>query len=145
MLVTLECYLPETDKTIWVNCDGDSVGINNADIVWGEGNEDPYDACVICVSFYDDKPNEVKQWLPIINESLIYFIDQILTGYVADDSNEIPVEWLPNSILKNANPNYIRRLREDGEHAVIAVRGNLRESVEYIEWVIKDKEQNEKS
>ena len=119
MVATLEIYLPEIDKTVWVNCDGDSVGIGTADVVWGEDDADAYDCAVIHVCFYDDMPEEVTQWLPMINESLVYYIDQTLSDTRMCSTVSVPVKWLPDSIRKNADVEYLDFLQKRGKCAEI--------------------------
>jgi hypothetical protein len=126
--VTLEVYLPEIKKRVWANCDGRGVDITTVDVIWGENHADAYDCSIIYVSLDDDNPNEVKQWFTIMQEALAYYIDQTLSDARMRSFVSVPVEWLPDVVLKNADPDYLKRLRKMGKKASISKKGN------FIEW-----------
>jgi hypothetical protein len=125
---SIKFYLPEIDRSVWVNCTDESAAIYTIDYIWGEDDsfslENPDDAFVIAVIFDNEQPEDVKQWLPLILETLAYTVEQETAQY-PNHTFTLPVAWLPDSIRENANPNYLARLREQGKKVEIAMGGAI--------------------
>lgn len=80
MVGTLEAYLPELDKTVWVNCNDEGVAVTSADCIWnedGSGSWERYeDVLLFQVDLRTDAPEDAGPLLPLIREALAYTIDQ---------------------------------------------------------------------
>ena len=60
MVATLETYLPELDKTIWVNCNLEGADLTSADHVWNEDHSESWeryeDVALVYIDFAGDSP-----------------------------------------------------------------------------------------
>ena len=129
---TIEFYLPETDRTVWVNCTDESATVCSADIIWNSDDSDscenPSDYTLAGVYLHNDKPKDFKHWLPMIKETLTYTTEQELEEFC---TFTLPVDWLPDSIRKNADPEHLNWLREQGKCAEISVDGIIAPDADY--------------
>jgi len=118
----IEFYLPEIDKTVWVGCTADAVCVYSADF-FADDNCDKFDDIIIFATPYEDKlPNNIGIWLPVITESLMYTIEQEIDCFPNETFN-LPVVWLPDTIRKNASPEYLAWLQKQDMWASIGKGG----------------------
>jgi len=125
MVGTVQFYLPDLDKSVWVNCNDESVVISSADHVWNEDGSDSWeryeDVCLYSAEFDHELPEDAEPWLPMIKEALAYTIEQ----ETARHSFSLPVVWLPESVRQNAEPEYLDWLMEQGKKISIAEEGRI--------------------
>ena len=69
-------------------------------------------------------PDCIERWLPMIMETTLYIIEQESSSS-SEYTFDLPVAWLPDSIRKNANLEYLAWLQENGERAKIGKNGML--------------------
>jgi len=133
MVGMLEVYLPELSKTVWVSCNDESANVYSADFAWCENNREDgvLNPVVISVSLYEDMPDSVEQWSPIIKEALAYVIEQEF-GLNPDRLLPLPVAWLPDSIRDKADPGYLDWLQLQGRSAVIVKGDAVAVDVDYL-------------
>lgn len=124
MVGTAQFYLPELDKSVWLNCNDEGVTITSADYVWNDdhsGSWERYeDVLLYHTEFEHDLPEDVVPWLPMIKETLAYTIEQQTAHYREGYGFPLPVAWLPESIRQNAEPEYLDWLQAEGKPIRIA-------------------------
>ena len=127
MVGTVQFYLPDLDKPVWVNCNDEGVTITSADYVWNEDDSGSWerfeDVHLYEAQFEQELPNDAGPWLPMIKEALAYTIKQE-TAYWGH-AFELPVVWLPDVCRQTAEPEYLAWLREQGGKAAIGVDGRI--------------------
>jgi len=111
MVGTLEVYLPDLAKCVWVNCNNEGVTITSADYVWNQdhsGSWDRYEDVVLqIVSFDESFPEQVPAWAEIIQEGLRYTI-----GCHAERSRlpfTLDAAWLPEKYRRQLEPEKLER------------------------------------
>jgi len=128
MVATVEFYLPDLDKSVWVNCNDESVVITSADYTWNRDGSESWeryaDVCLYSSCFHQDLPEDVEFWLPMIRKALEYTIGQE-TAYFKDRTFSLPVAWLPESIRKKTAPEYLVWLQTEGKELQIAQEGRI--------------------
>ncbi|MDR2022800.1 MAG: hypothetical protein LBQ71_06005 [Hungatella sp.] len=132
MVGTLKVYIPEIDKTVWVNCSDEIASIDAGDVIWDEENdgswENAYDLNIYSVTLEDEIPEDVRQWLPMIKEALAYTVEQEIAEC---DFISLPVAWIPDSIREQADKKYLDWLRKKGKRAEIRKNGEIDIDEEY--------------
>lgn len=126
MVGTIQFYLPDLDRILWVNCNDESASITTADYMWNtDGSEswDCYEDVLVASFSFDDSPEQWSQWLPMVHETLLYTIEQE-TAYFKKPFS-LPVAWLPDTIRKNAEPGYLEWLQSEGKNAEIEAQGRI--------------------
>jgi len=111
MVGTVAFYLPDVDRTVWVNCDEESVGIYSADTIWNEDGSDSWehteDYLLYYTSFDSSIPNNALPWLSMIKEALAYTIAQAIAHYHGNYTFSLPVVWLPDSIRERLGSGHL--------------------------------------
>lgn len=127
MVGTVEFYLPDLDRSVWVNCNNEGVTITSADYSWNEddsGSWERYDDVALYVADFDQTlPDDVQSWLPMIHEALQYTIEQETAYFSESYSFPLPVAWLPESIRQDADPEYLSWMQTEGK-AIHITAGN---------------------
>lgn len=135
MVGTMEFYLPDIDRTVWVHCNDESVAVTTADTTWNEDNSDSWehyeDYLLYKKTFENELPADVQQWFPIIKETLAYTIEQETAYFREGHTFSIPVNWLPDSIRIRADDDYLGWLHEAGEKISIGKGGLIVVDAEY--------------
>lgn len=133
MVGTVAFYLPDLDKTVWVNCNEEGAAISSADCVWNEDHSNSFDryedVYLFSVEFDQDQPEKAGLWLPMIKEALAYTIKEELMYY---QEFSLPVEWLPNTYRLTAGPDYLEWLQDRGERATIVRDGKIEIEENYL-------------
>lgn len=136
MVATVEVYLPDLDKTVWVNCNDESVVITSADYIWNrDGSEswDRYDDVWLYTEFFHQElPEDVQPWFPMIQKALEYTIEQE-TAYFQGHAFSLPVAWLPESIRQKAEPEYLTWLQAEGKEIRIIQGGLIEIEAGYLQ------------
>ncbi|WP_312645463.1 DUF4406 domain-containing protein [Hydrogenoanaerobacterium sp.] len=134
MVGTVQFYLPELDKSVWVNCNDECVTITSADYMWNEDHSESwerYDDVLLYQAGFDDAlPDDVEPWLPMIKKALEYTIDQE-TRYFQGRAFSLPTAWLPESIRENADPEYLAWLQAEGKEAQVVYGSNIEMEKDY--------------
>ena len=129
MVATLEVYLPDLDKRVWVNCNDELVDICSADYVWNEDGSDSYerweDVRLFIADFRQDRPDSTGPWFPIIQKALEYTIEQETARFGESCTFSLPILWLPASLREHAEPDYLNWLREQDKEISIAKDGRI--------------------
>jgi len=111
MVGTVAFYLPDVDRTVWVNCNEESVGIYSADTIWNEDDSDSWerseDYLLYYTSFSSSIPDDALPWLSMIKETLTYTIAQATAHYYSDYTFSLPVVWRPDSIRECLEPGHL--------------------------------------
>ena len=139
MAATAKIYLPDLNKSVWVNCTDESVSIGSADCMWNEAGSDSLER-EVHVIFYetlfgDEIPDEAQPWLPMIQKTLAYTIEQETTYYGENYIFYLPVAWLPESIRQTAEPEYLDWLQANEKEIGIAQNGQIIIDEEYLKSV----------
>jgi|GEM_PF-243245 len=96
---TVEFYLPDIDKCVWVNCDNTGVSINSVDIIWNEENRNnlpsPDEYLLYNTDFRDKSPVGTYSWQKMIEEALMYTMKQEIAY---SGSFSVPYLWLPCTV-----------------------------------------------
>jgi hypothetical protein len=128
MVATVEFYLPDLEKSVWVNCNDESVVITSADYTWNRDGSESWeryeDVCLYSSFFQQELPEDAEPWLPIISKALEYTIEQE-TAYFKDRTFSLPVAWLPESIRQKAAPEYLAWLQTESKELQIAQEGRI--------------------
>lgn len=111
MVGTLEVYLPDLAKSVWINCNDEGVTITSADYVWNQdhsGSWNRYEDVVLqVISFDETSPEQVPAWAEIIQEGLCYTI-----GCHAERFHlpfTLDAAWLPEEYQKQLEPAKLER------------------------------------
>lgn len=138
-VATVEFYLPELDKSIWMNSNDESISVASADFIWNEDNSESWgrweNVSLYQAMYEHELPDDIKPWIPMIHKTLEYTIEQETNNQCYRDSFEftLPVAWLPDSISKKAEPEYLSWLQENGKELSIAKGGQIVIDDEYIQ------------
>lgn len=128
MVGTVQFYLPEIDKSVWVNCNDESVLITSADYTWNKDGSESWeryeDVLLYSTSFSQALPDDAKPWFPLIQKTLEYTIEQE-TAYFKDYTFSLPVAWLPESIRQKVIPEYLSWLQAEDKEIRIAQNGRI--------------------
>jgi hypothetical protein len=134
MVATVEFYLPDLEKSVWVNCNDESVVITSADYTWNRDKSESWDryedVCLYSASFQQDIPEEAEPWLPMIHKALEYTIEQE-TAYFKEHAFSLPLAWLPESIRQKTAPEYLAWLQAEGKEIRIAQNGRIELEKDY--------------
>jgi len=136
----LEAYIAEIDKTIWVGCNDESIGVYTVDVLGGNAIRD--NDVVAYYAFNNELPSDVVQWLYLLKETITYAVDQQFKTY-PDNIFKLPVIWLPDSIRSNVDSNYLSWLQAQGMYAAIKQGGEVIVNDEYQRIVKKPAETSE--
>lgn len=124
MVGTVQFYLPDLDKPVWVNCNDEGVTITSADSVWNEDNSESWeryeDVLLYHTEFEHKLPEDAAPWLPMIKEALAYTIERQTAHCLEGYGFPLPVAWLPDPIRQNADAEYLDWLQAEGRHIRIA-------------------------
>lgn len=122
MVATVEFYLPDLEKTVWINCNDESVVITSADYTWNRDKSESWeryeDVCLYSAFFRQELPEDATPWLPMIRKALEYTIEQE-TAYFKNRAFSLPVAWLPESLREKAAPEYLAWLQAQGKEIQI--------------------------
>jgi hypothetical protein len=136
MVVTIEVYLPDLDKSVWVNCNDESVVITSTDYIWnrdGSESQDRYDDVWLYTEFFHQViPDDAQPWLPMIQKALEYTIEQE-TAYFQGHAFSLPVAWLPESIRQKAEPEYLAWLQAEDKEIRIVQGGQIEIEKAYLQ------------
>jgi hypothetical protein len=136
MVGTVQFYLPELDKSVWVNCNDECAVISSADHIWNEDGSDSWersgDVTLYTVFFEQELPEDASSWLPMISKALEYTIDQE-TRHFRGRAFSLPAAWLPESIRKNADPEYLAWLQAEGKEAQVVHGGRIEIEEGYLQ------------
>ncbi|RJE46624.1 MULTISPECIES: DUF4406 domain-containing protein [unclassified Dehalobacter] len=129
MVASVEFYLPDLNRTLWVNCNDECVTVTSADFIWQDedknGGWHDYEAVRLYDAFYQQTlPEDVEPWLPMIQKALEYTIEQE-TEYLRGQAFSLPVAWLPKSIWQKTAPEYLAWLQAEGKEIRIAKDGRI--------------------
>lgn len=134
MVGTVQFYLPELDKSVWVNCNDEYVTITSADYVWNEDRRESWerynDVLLYQAQYLHEFPECVTPWLPMIHKALEYTIEQE-TSYTRGRAFSLPPAWLPESIRENADPEYLAWLQAEGKEAQVVCGGRIEMEKDY--------------
>ncbi len=134
MVGTVQFYLPELDKPVWVNCNDECATITSADHIWNEdqsGSWERYDDVLLYYTgFEQEVPEEARLWLPMIKEALAYTIGQE-TASARCDGFSLPVAWVPDAIRQKAEPEYLAWLQAEGKEIRIGQSGAVEIDASY--------------
>jgi len=73
--------MTELDKTLWIGCNDESVGVYTVDLLDKNTICDGNSINVYYVSFNarcNEQPKDVEQWLPLLEEAIAFTVDQQL-------------------------------------------------------------------
>jgi len=136
MVATVEVYLPDLGKSVWVNCNDESVVITSADYLWNrDGSEswDRYDDVWLYTEFFHQElPEDVWPWFPMIQRALEYTIEQE-TAFLPNHPFSLPVAWLPESIRQKVEPEYLAWLQAEGKEIHIIQGGLIEMEKAYLQ------------
>lgn len=137
MVASVEFYLPDLDRSVWVNCNDECVTVTSADYIWQdeqrEGGWHDYEDVRLYDAFYQQAlPEGVEPWLPMINKALEYTIEQE-TAYLRGEAFSLPVAWLPESIRQKAAPEYLAWLQAEEKEIRIAQEGRIEIDEAYLQ------------
>lgn len=111
MVGTLEVYLPDLDKNVWVNCNDEGVTITSSDYVWNQDHSGSWaryeDVVLLVVPFDEVSPEQVPAWAEIIQNGLRYTI-----GCHAERSRlpfTLDAAWLPEEYREQLEPAKLER------------------------------------
>lgn len=111
MVGTLEVYLSDLNKNVWVNCNDEGVTITSADYVWNQDHSASWnryeDVVLLVVEFDEVSPEQVPAWADIIQNSLRYTI-----GCHAERSRlpfTLDAAWLPEEYREQLEPAKLER------------------------------------
>jgi len=129
MVASVEFYLPDLDRSVWVNCNDECVTVTSADFIWQDedkngGWHDYEDVCLYDAFYQQTLPEGVEPWLPMIHKALEYTIEQE-TAYLRGEDFSLPVAWLPESIRQKAAPEYLAWLQAEEKEIRIAQDGRI--------------------
>lgn len=134
MVGTVKVRLPDLDKTVWANCDEGGVTVTSADCIWNGDQSGSWerweDVLLFTADFRTMRPEEAGAWLPIVYEALAYTVEQQTARY--GGSLSLPAEWLPDTCMKNAGPNYLAWALSNGEDVTISPDGQIALSESYL-------------
>ena len=126
---TVQFYLPDLGKSVWVNCNDESVTIASADFVWNEDKSGSWerveDVLLFSAVYQEDRPEDAGPWLPMIKEALSFTIKEETARCREGGAFWLPVDWLPDACRQTAEPEYLAWLREQGEKAGIGRDGRI--------------------
>ena len=129
MVGTVQFYLPELDKSVWVNCTDESASVTSADFIWNEDQSDSFErwenVCLYYTGLDNKLPDDVEPWLPMIKAALEYTIEQETSYFKSNHTFSLPVEWLPDSIAEYAEPDYLEWLKAENKEITIAKGGEI--------------------
>lgn len=117
----MEFYLPEIDRHVCIACDDNGAEVFAPNANSNEHSVDnweyAYDVSVATISFDCESPrynipSNAERWVLMVQEVLAYYIKCAKCLHLS-------VCWLPDSILKKANPKYLDWLVEQGKRAEI--------------------------
>lgn len=135
MVGTVQFYLPELNKCVWINCNDECIIISSADSTWNEDGSDSWeryeDVMLYMAPFDQEIPEDARPWLPMIYKTLEYTIDQE-TKNLNNYAFSLPVAWLPESIKKNADPEYLAWLQVRGKEAQVVRGGRIQIETDYL-------------
>ena len=120
MVGTVQFYLPELERSLWVNCNEESASIATADYMWNsDGSEcwECYEDVLVAAFYFTESPEEWSQWAPMVRETLAYTIEQETS---CGKSFSLPVAWLPDSIRETVAPEYLDWLQAEGKELEVA-------------------------
>ncbi|WP_313180817.1 DUF7768 domain-containing protein [Lacrimispora sp.] len=136
MVGTVQFYLPELDKCVWISCNDECVIISSADSTWNEDGSDSwerYEEVMLYMTPFDQEiPEDARPWLPMIYKTLEYTIEQE-TKYLNNYAFSLPVAWLPESIKKNADLEYLTWLQAEGKEAQVVRGGKIQIEKNYLQ------------
>ena len=134
MVGTVQFYLPDLDKSVWVNCNDEIVIITSADYVWNEDQSESWnryeDVTLQTVLLQQEVLEEDEPWLPMIKEALAYTIEQE-TAYFRGYAFSLPVAWLPDAIRREADPEYLAWLQAEEKEIRITEGGCIEMDANY--------------
>lgn len=137
MVATVEFYLPDLDKSIWINSNDESVNIASADYVWNEDNSDTWErwenVMLYNAGYGQELPDDIEPWIPMIQKTLEYNIEQETAHYRNGYTFDIPVVWLPDSIRQHVEPEYLEWLQDNEKEIKITKSGQIVEDDDYIQ------------
>jgi len=129
MVASVEFYLPDLDRTLWVNCNDECVTVTSADFIWQDADKNggwhDYEDVRLYDAFYQQTlPEDVEPWLPMIQKALEYTIEQE-NEYLRGQAFSLPAAWLPESIRQKAAPEYLAWLQAEKKEIRIAKDGRI--------------------
>ena len=126
MVATLETYLPELDKTIWVNCNLEGADLTSADHVWNEDHSESWeryeDVALVYIDFAGDSPQTFPTLAPLIQEAVTYFLQEEMRRKPAPIS--FPAKWLPDD-FREADHEILAQAQKDNADILILPDGTL--------------------
>lgn len=129
MVGTVQFYLPDLSKPVWVSCNDEGVTITSADYMWNEDKSESWERYeevrLYCEDFHQAKPEDAGPWLPLIKEALAYTIQQDTAACWEEHTIEVPVAWLPDAYRQKAEPAYLAWLQEQGRDISIGKGGEI--------------------
>lgn len=126
MVGTVQFYLPDLDRCLWVNCSDESVLITTADYVWNtDGSEswERYEDVRVADFYLDESPEQWSQWIPMVHEALAYTIEQEVLYFKKPFA--LSVEWLPEALRANVDDKYLNWLQSERKQISIAEHGRI--------------------
>lgn len=127
MVGTVQFYLPDLERSVWVNCNVEGVTITAADYVWNEDGSESWkryeDVLLYDQDFSQASPEAAGVWLPMIKEALAYTIGQETAACREGHIIELPAAWLPDAYRQRAEPEYLTWLQEQGKDVSIGKGG----------------------
>lgn len=129
MVGTVQVYLPELEKTVWVNCNDEGVTVASADFVWNEDHSESWehtdDVELFSLAYQESGPEDAGPWLPMIREALVYTIEQEVAQRRSVRAFWLPVDWLPDMYRQTVEPEYLAWLQARNESAAIGKDGRI--------------------
>ena len=126
MVATLETYLPELDKTIWINCNLEGADLTSADHVWNEDHSESWerydDVALVYIDFAGDSPQTFPTLAPLIQEAVTYFLQEEMRRKPAPIS--FPAKWLPGD-FREADHEILAQAQKDNADILILPDGTL--------------------
>ena len=141
MVATVKFYLPDLDKNVWINCNDESFSITAEDYIWNDDHSESWEhyeeVLLFSADFCDDIPVSIAPWIPPIKETLEYTIEQELLES-PHKTITIPLSLLPDSILLQADPDYINWLQSEGKDTCILQGGKIQVDEQYRQSNVKE-------
>lgn len=127
MVGAVSFYLPDLDKTVWVNCNDEGVTITSADYVWNDDYSESWkqyeDVLLFDMDYRGHRPEELGAWLPMVREALAYTIEQQTEQY--GRRFILPAIWLPDTYRERINVKDLALLMEQNAEVVITGNGRV--------------------
>ena len=121
MVATLKAYLPELNKTVWINCNLDGADLTSADYVWNEDHSDSWqryeDVALAYIDFARDSPQTCPILAPLIQDAIAYMLHKELQRKPAPIT--FPAKWLPDKFREAYHETLAQAQKENADILIL--------------------------